>query len=119
MNKIIICLVPIILASCAADGSFESYAERSERQRIEKINQLSDQARMKDARPNEYAYNEGNRHGCSSGANTGGDWTQKFIKDIDQYVKNEYYKTGWNDGFAKCKAISDDAARIIDHSIYR
>lgn len=114
MNKLLITLLPFIMASCAADGSFESWQERADRNRADEISRLSEQAKQRDTKPNEYAYNEGTKHGCNSGHNTGGNWTYQFQKDVDQYVKNEYYKTGWNDGFAKCKAMEDQVRDVIN-----
>ncbi len=118
MNKLLITTaLTLAVTGCAADGSFESYHERVERQRIEKINQLSEQARMKDSNPNEYAFQQGANHGCNSGYSAGGDITKSYQKDVEQYIKNEYYKTGWNDGYAKCKAVADLAGQAIDNSL--
>ena len=117
MKKLIIALLPLMISSCAADGSFQSWQERAEQNRIEEINRLPDAARQRDSKPNEYAYNEGAVHGCDSGSNSTGDWTKKFQKNVDQYIKNPYYKNGWDDGFAKCKGNGEIINNVINKSL--
>lgn len=102
-------LSALLLSSCGG-----GYFERQEKAKQDEVIRLGEQANQA---PTQTAYNEGVKHGCSSGYNTGGDWTSAFQKDIDKYVKDEYYKTGWNDGFTKCKGIADLAGQSIDNSL--
>lgn len=53
-------------------------------------------------------YQQGYEDGCQSGK---ADYLHPFKKDVDRYIKDDYYKTGWQDGFRRCeaeyKAIND------------
>ncbi len=65
------------------------------------------------AENNKANYEIGANDGCQSGIN---DWLHPFKKDVDLYINDEYYKTGWNDAFVKCKADSDKMGKIINES---
>ena len=58
-------------------------------------------------------YEVGAKDGCSSGTN---DIFHPFKKDVDLYINDEYYKTGWNDAFVKCKTDSDRMTKILEES---
>ncbi len=110
MRKLLIILF-ISLTACAG-----SYWERQENARHEEIIRLGEEAKQKKSNPNEASYKEGSVHGCQSGRNVSGSFTS-FQKNIDEYVKNPYYKSGWDDGFSKCKAQGDRDNRAIDDAV--
>lgn len=58
MKKILLALIPLLISSCAADGSFQSWQERAEQNRIEEINRLSEAAKQRDSRTNTSAEKE-------------------------------------------------------------
>jgi hypothetical protein len=62
---------------------------------------------------NEFNYNQGVEDGCQSGKD---DIFHPFKKDIELYVKDAYYKTGWDDAFIKCKSDSEKLDKIIKES---
>ena len=64
-------------------------------------------------------YDMAMNEGCESGKNASGETWHKFQKDVDRYIKDPYYKTGWDDGYAKCKAQSDNINNIITDSLNR
>lgn len=101
-----------MLTSCAS-----SWQERADASRAAEYERLGNQAKERDANSNEYAYKLGTEHGCSSGYNAGGDITSQFKKDVKLYIKDEYYKNGWNDGFTKCKSIADSTGSSIDNAL--
>ncbi|KQT42227.1 hypothetical protein ASG44_05540 [Methylophilus sp. Leaf459] len=78
---------------------------------------LAQEARQRDQRPNEQKYQLGSREGCNAGRNASGAWGTSFTKNDDLYVNNQNYKTGWDDGFAKCKAEGDNLNNIIRDSV--
>jgi hypothetical protein len=65
----------------------------------------------------EYLYNLGKDHGCSTGYSHSGNWLYKAQKDIDLYVKDEYYKTGFEEGYRYCKGKQDLVNNVIDQSL--
>jgi hypothetical protein len=65
----------------------------------------------------EASYNAGVQHGCSSGNNASGDYSKQFKKDVDKYIGDQYYKTGWDDGFQQCKAQGEIINRAISDSL--
>ena len=81
------------------------------------VQELSDQARARDNNPNEYSYKDGAAAGCSSGGNATGNWTKSFQKDVKKYINDQYYKSGWDDGFAQCKAQGEQVNGVIRDSI--
>ena len=82
----------------------------------DKVERLANQARAQRANPTQYAYNEGKSHGCDSGSNATGNYAKQFQKDIDRYVKDQYYKMGWDDGFAQCKGQGQLINDVITNS---
>lgn len=64
-------------------------------------------------------YDMAMNEGCESGKNAAGDSWHKFQKDVDRYVKDPYYKAGWDDGFNKCKSESDRINNAISDSLNR
>lgn len=50
------------------------------------------------------------RMGANQGKNN---FLSPFKKDIESYVKDEYYKAGWNDGHAKCKADYEELGKAL------
>lgn len=107
----ILALATIGLSSCT------SWEERAERRRIDKIEKLSEEARQRDANPNQHNYKVGMNDGCNSGRNATGAWGSAFTKNADLYVGNQYYKTGWDDGFAKCKTEGENINNVIRDSV--
>ena len=69
-----------------------------------KEERIAEEDRQRDQHPDEQKYQLGSREGCNAGRNATGAWGTSFTKNDDLYVNNQSYKTGWNDGFAKCKA---------------
>jgi CO dehydrogenase nickel-insertion accessory protein CooC1 len=63
------------------------------------------------------SYNMGTQHGCEAGGNATGDYTKAFKKDVDRYINDQYYKTGWDDGFQQCKAQGEIINRAIQDSL--
>jgi hypothetical protein len=104
-------LTIMFLSGCA------SYEERAENRRIEKIEKLSEEARQRDNNPNQYNYQLGEQDGCSSGKNATGSLGYAFTKNIDLYVSNPYYKSGWDDGMIKCKTEGENMNNIIRDSV--
>lgn len=64
-------------------------------------------------------YDMAMNEGCESGKNAAGESWHKFQKDVDRYIKDQYYKAGWDDGYAKCKAESDRINGVITDSLNR
>lgn len=50
------------------------------------------------------AYQEGYDNGCSSGYFFAGNKVFRHIKDTARFNSDQEYKTGWEDGFAKCRS---------------
>ena len=73
----------------------------------DKVERLANQAREQRANPTKYSYNTAINDGCNTAKADGGMLGYRANKDIDKYVKDEYYKTGFDDGYKKCKAESD------------
>ena len=65
------------------------------------------------AHADEQTYNQGLQDGCSSANN---DWLNPFIKNVELYIKDAYYKTGWDDAYMKCKQEHDLMFKIIEQS---
>lgn len=80
------------------------------------VERLAEEARQERNNPTQYAYKEGMKHGCDSGSNASGNYVKQFQKDIDRYVKDAYYKSGWDDGFARCKGQGDQINDVITNS---
>jgi hypothetical protein len=53
-------------------------------------------------------------HGCISGKRDAGQTWRELTKDIDKYVGDPYYKSGWDDGYRQCKADLDRINGAID-----
>jgi len=73
----------------------------------DKVERLANEARQRDNNPTKYAYNQASIHGCNSAKADGGILGYRNEKNVDSYVKDEYYRTGYDDGYKKCKAESD------------
>ena len=58
-------------------------------------------------------YELGKQHGCGTGKVDAGSWGYRAEKDVDLYVNDNYYRTGWDDGYRHCKAEADKTRRII------
>lgn len=113
MKKLLFFVTLFILTAC--EGM--SYREWSEQNRVDKINALSEEARIRDTNPNKFAYQDGDIHGCDSGSNASGNYTKKFYKNVDMYLSNQYYKSGWDDGFSRCKAQGEMINGAINKSL--
>jgi hypothetical protein len=66
----------------------------------------------------EYLYTIAKEEGCSSAKSDGGYPFASFKKDVEKYVKRPYYQTGWQDGYAKCKASMDDTRAIVNRTMF-
>jgi hypothetical protein len=64
-------------------------------------------------------YDMAKNQGCESGKHDSGETWHKFDKDVDRYIKDDYYKTGWDDGYRKCKSEADNLNNIINDSLNR
>lgn len=106
--KILTVVLIFVLSGCA---SYDYGAYKREN-----VERLAEEARQERANPNQYAYKEGRQHGCDSGSNATGNYTKQFQKDIERYVNNAYYKSGWDDGFAQCKGQGELVNDVITNS---
>jgi len=61
----------------------------------------------------EYYYNIGKEHGCQSGKKAGGDWWVSYKKEVNLYMEQNYYKTGWDDGFNLCRGEAQNLNNMI------
>lgn len=61
----------------------------------------------------EQNYNQGLQDGCSSANN---DLFNPFVKNVELYIKDPYYKTGWDDAYMKCKQEHDVMTKILNDS---
>ena len=96
----------LILSGCG-----ESFYERNVR-----LNQEAETSRQNSLSPNQKIYEQAAQHGYNSGKNATGSFNQ-FQKDIELYVNNPYYKSGWDDGFQKGKAEGENMNAIIRDSV--
>jgi len=64
----------------------------------------------------EQAYVRGQHDGCDMGKKASGAWINAN-KDIDAYVKDRYYKVGYDEGFIQCKSEGDRINQIINDNI--
>lgn len=62
---------------------------------------------------NELNYNQGVEDGCQSAKNN---WLNPFKKDVELYVKDAYYKAGWDDAYLKCRQEYEQFNKIFDES---
>lgn len=114
MRLISIIALSVLQFGCAG----MSYQDWSARHEQEKIDRLSEQAKTQASQsPNERNYQQGTKDGCASGNNATGDYTSKFTKNVDMYVGNQYYKSGWDDGFAKCKGQGEMINGVINSTV--
>lgn len=109
--------IAIVLSLIVLSGCVTPYDNWSHNYKNEKVEKLADEARLRDSKPNEYAYKLGAGHGCDSGSNATGNYEKRFTKDVNQYVKDVYYKSGWDDGFAQCKGRGEMINGVINNSI--
>lgn len=58
-------------------------------------------------------YKEGYAGGCDSGMKAAGNPYYKFTKDVPRYLADPLYKSGWDDGFAVCKADYESIGRAL------
>jgi hypothetical protein len=65
----------------------------------------------------EYLYTLGKEHGCSTGYSNSGNWLYRAQKDIELYVKDAYYKAGFEEGYLECKGRQDLVNGVIDQSL--
>jgi hypothetical protein len=114
LNRLLIYTFALMQFACAHDP--QAWWRESDNRKVE---QLANEARQRDSNPTQYAYKEGTEHGCSAGKNSAGDTWHPFSKDVDKYVNDKYYKTGWDDGFNKCKTESLELNRAITDSLNR
>jgi hypothetical protein len=57
--------------------------------------------------------------GCDAAKADTGDPYSRNEKDIDRYVKEEYYRIGFDDGYKLCMAERDRFQRNIDDAVRR
>lgn len=65
------------------------------------------------AQADDATYQQGMQDGCSSANNN---WLNPFIKNVELYIKDPYYKTGWDDAYMKCKQEHDVMDKILEQS---
>lgn len=53
------------------------------------------------------SFNHGFANGCDSGYSASGHPWYQFKKDTSEYVSNNQYKIGWDDGYNHCKGSYD------------
>lgn len=58
-------------------------------------------------------YRAGYRDGCESGYAAAGNPYMRTRKNIDLFLGNPVYKTGWEDGFAYCKGDYESTSRAL------
>lgn len=58
-------------------------------------------------------YKEGYAGGCDSGYVAAGHPYYRFKKDVNRYLADAVYKTGWDDGFAVCKSDYESIGRSL------
>lgn len=58
-------------------------------------------------------YVEGYRDGCGSGYVAAGHPYAQFRKELNQYLNDPVYKTGWDDGFATCKGRYESTLNMM------
>lgn len=61
------------------------------------------------------AYVNGYSAGCGSGYVAAGHPYARFGKDVQRYLSDPVYKTGWDDGFATCKGDYDSVGNMLRH----
>lgn len=62
---------------------------------------------------NSESYQIGANDGCQSGKN---DWLNPFKKDVDKYINDQYYKTGWDDAYNQCAREYQKLDKILEQS---
>lgn len=65
------------------------------------------------AHADDATYQQGMQDGCSSAKNN---WLNPFVKNVDLYIKDPYYKTGWDDAYLKCKQDDEVMTKILEQS---
>lgn len=114
MKKLILLAAVLTLSACGQSYWQRSYDER----RNAEVDRLGEQAKTQASQtPNERNYQQGTKDGCASGENATGNYTSKFTKNVDMYVGNQYYKSGWDDGFAQCKGQGELINGVINSSV--
>lgn len=107
-------MLAISLAGCGQPYWQQSYDQR----RNDEVLRLSEEAKTQASQtPNRRNYDQGEKDGCASGNNATGDYTSKFTKNVDMYIGNQYYKSGWDDGFAKCKGQGEMINGVINSTV--
>ena len=102
-----------LLSGCGQPYWQQSYDER----RNAEVIRLGEEAKQRDTNPNKFAYTDGQKDGCSSGNNATGNYVYTFKKDVDRYIGNQYYKSGWDDGFAQCKGQGELINDVITNTL--
>ena len=65
------------------------------------------------------AFADGFSAGCSSGKAAAGAMTGTFQKNVQQYIGDKQYSSGWDDGFRQCnsKVLSEDSQEVHDRVV--
>ena len=53
------------------------------------------------------AFADGFQDGCGSGRQAAGVMAGEFHKNVERYLHNRQYETGWDDGFRQCQAMRE------------
>lgn len=62
------------------------------------------------------AFADGYQDGCGSGRSAAGSITGTFSKNVQRYLSEKLYSSGWDDGFRQCQAtlLSQDQQSLHD-----
>ena len=107
--KTLILALAILMTGCMG-----SYYDRVDAMKARELDRLAAEANQT---PTQASYKLGQRDGCNSGAVAGGSSINTVKKDIDKYVQDQYYKSGWDEQFAVCKGQQERLGRVIDDAI--
>jgi hypothetical protein len=61
------------------------------------------QSNMKGVKNKSVIYQQGYNDGCNSGHSKSGNKRYIFVQDLNRFSSVPDYKTGWNEGFQKCR----------------
>lgn len=112
--RLLILSIIVLLTGCGQPYWQQSYDQR----RNDEVLRLGEEAKTQASQtPNRRNYDQGEKDGCASGNNATGDYTSKFTKNVDMYIGNQYYKSGWDDGFARCKGQGEMINGVINSTV--
>jgi hypothetical protein len=65
----------------------------------------------------EHSYMVAIEHGCHSGHASAGSVVYRHKKDVDAYIKNPYYKEGWDSAYIRCRTDQLRTQQMITDSL--